>query len=208
MASDNVVSMKENGLNAIFSKLEAEMELHDALRLLWKSYEDTPHVDELLSAIYRTDHRALSIDDVNFHQRTELKINIISSAYSDFTGKDRVPRYVDDKEIVAQIVVVANNEHQNAVVSEVNPAAAIKRFAAMYNWDWDVGIIRFFVLYAHTLHGNGFRVASLEVLNKNDFYLELRQGNVSVRLIIYYKDFINARFYLAHLNKMLQEPED
>lgn len=197
-----ILSLNKNGLNVIFSKLEVELGLKKALRMLWDADQEHNSSDCVLSHVRRTHTQDYAFDR-ELPTVTELKINVVTHAHYEFMGMAKMPDFIEDKDIVAQVRVVKNGNYSEVKkISDAVPWPALHRLGLAYNFDVTCGMFHLLILYSQKLYKEDFRVSLLE-LDKDCFHLHMINGDVLVKIMIYIADHLNARLLLAHTNTAL-----
>ena len=198
MTAANVAHLKENGLNAIFAKLEAELDLQNAFKILWSTEKQCIRTDVEISAVYRSDMRVYSVDEEE-PTTVELKVNLVSCARYVFKGVT-TPRYIEDGDIVAQVYVNKSRDYKDLkIMSESDPFASVARLADFHLLDRSAGLPQLLCEYVRALYKEGFRIHQQSFDGKR-FDLALLKEDVLVRVAFYVKDFLETRLFLAHKN--------
>lgn len=194
----NVKPLLAKGLNAIFSKLEAELSLQDAFKILWNTDSQCIRTDTELSAVTRTDTRYYSVHGEE-EGSVELKVNLVTCGRYVFRGNE-MPREIVNDDIIAQIRVCKQyNDPAAEVVSQENPYGIMARFADLHLFDRSAGPMQLLCEYVRALYKAGFRVCfhAYEPLRLD---LWMVKEDVQVKITFYVADFIHTRLLLAHKN--------
>lgn len=195
------VQVLGNGLRSVFTKVETSEQLHGLMLLFWDIYDRGRYADAVLSALFETVARSLSVTDTKIDWK-EYKINFVSSGRMDFRGLDFKDTYQEESDVIAQVRWLKGEGFEEApAISETSPVQLFRTLGALTGLGRPL-TLKFLEEYAKALYEKGARITHLtQQGQQGTFMLIMRYEDVSVKLIVYVPDYLNAQYYHAHRTK-------
>lgn len=192
------VRFLSTSLRSVFTKVETSEQLHGLMLLFWDIYDRGRYADAVLSALFETTARSLSVSDTKTDWK-EYKINFVSTGRMDFRGLDFKDCYQEESDIIAQVRWLKGEGFEEApAISQTNPAQLFNTLAKLSGLG-NTLTLNFLEEYAKVLYEKGARITHFtQQGQQGPFVLILRYEDVSVKLIVYVSDYLNAQYYHAH----------